>query len=360
MSLRRLSLASCELDGATAAAALRAGARAPGARGPVGQPAHGRRAASARRGDRGRPARHPAPRRDGHRRRGPRGPRADPKPARPAHPHPRRQRPRRRRRHGPRARLGAPAPAGPPGPVETPASDPRACRPSRPLPLSSSWETLVLAHGNLGDRAAEAITEGNGFLCLHALDLSNNEVGLAGSAALANAATLPGLVRLDLSRNALSGAVDVHSLAKRKGRPDGADLRRGRRPRRRAGRALLRRALRARYPTVRPLFAGVAMSRQHQHLVSALSLVVEHLRRPDALAQTLHDMGPATHRLRRPAEPLLRRHLDPLGHPPRRGGRRLGQTRSPTPGATGWPAVAAAMMRAHLPVASEAETRPAP
>jgi len=45
------------------------------------------------------------------------------------------------------------------------------------------------------------------------------------------------------------------------------------------------------FPGVKPLFANTSMSRQKQHLFSALTLVIENLRRADSLQQNLTELG---------------------------------------------------------------------
>jgi hemoglobin-like flavoprotein len=45
------------------------------------------------------------------------------------------------------------------------------------------------------------------------------------------------------------------------------------------------------FPQVRPLFKNVAMAEQKKKLLALLVLVVNNLRRPEALESALHDMG---------------------------------------------------------------------
>jgi len=45
------------------------------------------------------------------------------------------------------------------------------------------------------------------------------------------------------------------------------------------------------YPQVQPLFANTNMAEQRQHLVSALVLVIENLRKPDVLTNALKKLG---------------------------------------------------------------------
>jgi len=95
---------------------------------------------------------------------------------------------------------------------------------------------------------------------------------------------------VDLSANPLRGQLDVHSLADdkialmeesfAKFSSDGkrfADHFYG--------------ELFSRYPGVKPLFAHTTMSRQQQHLFSSLVMVIENLRRPDAVAESLNALG---------------------------------------------------------------------
>ena len=45
------------------------------------------------------------------------------------------------------------------------------------------------------------------------------------------------------------------------------------------------------YPQAQPLFANTNMTEQQQHLVSALVLVIDNLREPDVLTDTLKKLG---------------------------------------------------------------------
>lgn len=45
------------------------------------------------------------------------------------------------------------------------------------------------------------------------------------------------------------------------------------------------------YPRVKPLFSHVSMSRQQQHLFSALVMTIENLRSPDTLSESLKALG---------------------------------------------------------------------
>lgn len=45
------------------------------------------------------------------------------------------------------------------------------------------------------------------------------------------------------------------------------------------------------YPQVQPLFAHTNMTRQKQHLLAALVLIIDNLRKPDLLIDSLRQMG---------------------------------------------------------------------
>ncbi|MEZ5419186.1 MAG: protein kinase [Vicinamibacterales bacterium] len=159
---------------------------------------------------------------------------------------------------------------------------------------ASGWATravtLDLSLNELGDEGVGALLERGRWPALTELRLEQNAVGFGGAAALWSSPALPALVRAGLSRNAMAGLVDLHSLARRKVEcledsfakltPRAADL---------AARFYAR--LFERYPSVKPLFAHTSMRRQQQHLVAALTLVIDNLRSPEQSEPHLRALG---------------------------------------------------------------------
>ena len=155
--------------------------------------------------------------------------------------------------------------------------------PARITRLDLSWNAL-------GDAGVSALLSGRAWASLQQLGLSRNDIGLAGCATVRSAPALPLLSRLDLSHNATRGLVDLHSLGDRRVTileetfarlaPGAADLAEG-----------FYAKLFARYPGVKPLFARVSMRGQQQHLMTALTMVIESLRSPDLVAEHLQQLG---------------------------------------------------------------------
>jgi hemoglobin-like flavoprotein len=149
---------------------------------------------------------------------------------------------------------------------------------------------LDLSYNQLGDAGAEALAHGPGWQRLGELYLTDNEMGLAGVAAILASPAMEVLHRLDVSRNALTGIVDLHGLAEAQVQLLESSF---------AEVAVMGTEFTARfyellferYPMVKPLFAHVSMSRQHQHLLTALTAVIDNIRAPDALEPKLTAMG---------------------------------------------------------------------
>ncbi|MEZ4248464.1 MAG: globin domain-containing protein [Polyangiales bacterium] len=156
--------------------------------------------------------------------------------------------------------------------------------------LATHLRELSLADGSLGDAGAEALARGRAWHALRVLDLRGNGISLAGASTLAGSPSLAMLERLTLSSHVLTSDLDVHSLAPAKAErmeetfaevaSMGVDFA-----------EQFYDELFARFPTVKPLFAKVTMARQHQHLLSALALVVDNLREPDRVEQALMELG---------------------------------------------------------------------
>jgi hemoglobin-like flavoprotein/Ran GTPase-activating protein (RanGAP) involved in mRNA processing and transport/tRNA A-37 threonylcarbamoyl transferase component Bud32 len=156
--------------------------------------------------------------------------------------------------------------------------------------IAGRLRSLDLAFNQLADGAAAAIAEPPGCHALHALVLDNNDISYAAASSILAAPAMPLLQRATFARNALKSVIDLHSLARRKielleqsfaaASADGARL---------AERFYAR--LFERHPALKPLFAHTSMRRQQQHLVSALGLVIDHLRAPDQVIGALEALA---------------------------------------------------------------------
>jgi hemoglobin-like flavoprotein len=157
-------------------------------------------------------------------------------------------------------------------------------------PVAGRLHTLDLAFNQLDDSAADVVSHPPGFHALRTLVLDNNDISFASAASILASPAMPLLQTASFARNALKNVVDLHSLARRKvelleksfvqASGDGAHL---------AERFYAR--LFERYPAVKPLFAHTSMRRQQQHLTSALTMVIEHLRAPDQVTTALEALA---------------------------------------------------------------------
>jgi Ran GTPase-activating protein (RanGAP) involved in mRNA processing and transport/hemoglobin-like flavoprotein len=149
---------------------------------------------------------------------------------------------------------------------------------------------LDLSYNRLADAGAEALAHGPVWQQLRELRVRTNGIGFSGAAALLASPLVEMLQILDLDDNPLRGELDIQSLAEGKislmettfaaVSADGSRF---------ADRFY--QALFEAFPGVKPLFAHTSMSRQKQHLFSALALVIENLRRPDAVLRNLTELG---------------------------------------------------------------------
>ncbi|HSK08182.1 MAG TPA: protein kinase [Vicinamibacterales bacterium] len=157
-------------------------------------------------------------------------------------------------------------------------------------PLANRLVALGLGSNQLTDASVAPVAHGNGWHALRVLDLRHNEISLAAAASILSAPRLSMLAELNLAQNALAGAVDLHSLARRQvalleqsfarlsgKRADFAEQ--------------FYAHLFSRHPGVKPLFAHVSMRRQQEHLMATLSMVVENLRHPDLVAGQIEALG---------------------------------------------------------------------
>lgn len=157
-------------------------------------------------------------------------------------------------------------------------------------PLASRLFSLDLSYNRLGDRGAEALAEGNGWHQLVELKIRTNDIGFAGASALRNGSRMDVLQVLDLADNPLTGELDLHSLGSNRVTLIESDFSKisGR------GTEFAEKfygRLFEHYPRVKPLFSHVSMSRQQQHLFSALVMTIENLRSPDTLSESLKALG---------------------------------------------------------------------
>jgi hemoglobin-like flavoprotein len=157
-------------------------------------------------------------------------------------------------------------------------------------PLVPRIQTLNLSFNRLGDAGAEALAHGTGWQQLQELRLKTNEIGFGGAAALISSSGMDMLQVLDLSGNPLRGDLDMHSLGRDKiGIMETSFSRISAEGTQFAERFY--EELFSRFPGVKPLFANTTMSRQKQHLLSSLVLVIENLRKPDAVEHSLTELG---------------------------------------------------------------------
>lgn len=155
--------------------------------------------------------------------------------------------------------------------------------------LPSRLHALDLGHGSLTDDDIGRLLATT-WPTLRRLSLQGNRISQAGAATLGASPVLPLLATLDLGRNVLKGGVDLHSLSRRTVEllessfaviaARGSDFA-----------ARFYRELFARHPAVQPLFARVSMRHQQQHLLAALTMVIDHLRSPDAVAPAVAALG---------------------------------------------------------------------
>jgi serine/threonine protein kinase/hemoglobin-like flavoprotein/Ran GTPase-activating protein (RanGAP) involved in mRNA processing and transport len=157
-------------------------------------------------------------------------------------------------------------------------------------PLSGHLTSLRLGHNELGDAGAEALAKGLGWHSLGALDLQRNGLSLAGAAALISSDRMATVHRLSLSGNPLSNTLDMYSLSQ--GAIDVMESSFGRIAALGADFAERFYAeLFARYPGVKPLFARTSMTQQHRHLMATLVLVIDNLRTPETLQAVVSELG---------------------------------------------------------------------
>lgn len=157
-------------------------------------------------------------------------------------------------------------------------------------PIAARLKCLDLSFNRLGDAGAEALARGPVWQQLQELRLRDNEISFGGATALLASPGLEMLQILDVSANPLRGQLDVHSLADDKIALMEDSFAKISSDGKRFAEHFYG-ELFSRYPGVKPLFANTTMGRQQQHLFSSLVMVIENLRRPDAVADSLAALG---------------------------------------------------------------------
>ncbi len=157
-------------------------------------------------------------------------------------------------------------------------------------PLATRLRKVDLSFNRLGDAGVEALARGQNWRQLQELRLRDNDLGFAGASALAATTSMEMLQVLDLRDNPLLGAIDLHSLSRNR-----IELLEESFARISANSRVFAERfyehLFHQFPAVKPLFAGTVMSRQQQHLFSALAMVIENLRRPDSVEAGLRELA---------------------------------------------------------------------
>lgn len=157
-------------------------------------------------------------------------------------------------------------------------------------PIAAHLSMLDLSYNPLGDAGIEAVAQYPGWHSLRELRLVDTDLSMSGAAIVMTAPGTSLLYRLQISRNAIAGQVDMHSLNRDViSRMEstfgvissaGADFS-----------EQFYAELFNRMPSVKPLFAATNMRRQKDHLMAALSFVIENLRHPDVVEGALLEMG---------------------------------------------------------------------
>jgi hemoglobin-like flavoprotein len=157
-------------------------------------------------------------------------------------------------------------------------------------PLATHLARLDLSYNQLSDTGAEALASGSTWHQLQQLHLRSNGIGFGGAASLFTGKALAMLQVVDLADNPLLGELDVYSLAKDKlGLVESSFAvisEKGKKFAESFYDLLFRR-----FPEVKPLFSHVSMSRQQQHLITSIVMIIENLRSPDTLSASLTSLS---------------------------------------------------------------------
>lgn len=157
-------------------------------------------------------------------------------------------------------------------------------------PLASRLRKLDLSYNKLGDNGAEGLIRSGQWNRLEELRIRENDIGFGGAAGIAAASGAGLLQVLDLAGNPLISLPDLHAIDKDYVRLMESSFatisEQGHRFTERFYEKLFNR-----YPGVKPLFDGVSMRRQQEHLFSSLVMIIENLRRPEAVQAAVAAMG---------------------------------------------------------------------
>lgn len=149
---------------------------------------------------------------------------------------------------------------------------------------------LDLSFNDLGDKGAETLAREQTLRNLRSLSLCNSGIGMSGIASLTSSPNLSSLQGINVTENPLAGRQDLQGLTQRR-----IELMESCYDRiARAGTAFSSRfyeRLFEVHPRVKPLFHGVSMLQQQQHLHSALVMVIENLRNPEMAESRLRRLG---------------------------------------------------------------------
>jgi serine/threonine protein kinase/hemoglobin-like flavoprotein/Ran GTPase-activating protein (RanGAP) involved in mRNA processing and transport len=157
-------------------------------------------------------------------------------------------------------------------------------------PLAAHLTRLDLSYNQLSDAGAEALARGITWHQLQQLHLRSNGIGFGGAAALFTGKALGMLQVVDLADNPLFGELDVYGLAQDKLVLIEASFGRISEMGKRFAESFYDRLFH-RFPEVKPLFSHVSMSRQQQHLITAIVMIIENLRSPDTLSASLTSLS---------------------------------------------------------------------
>jgi serine/threonine protein kinase/hemoglobin-like flavoprotein/Ran GTPase-activating protein (RanGAP) involved in mRNA processing and transport len=157
-------------------------------------------------------------------------------------------------------------------------------------PLAAHLTHLDLSFNQLSDTGAEAVASGSSWHQLQELHLRANGIGFGGAAALFTGKALGMLQVVDLADNPLLGELDVYGLDNDRLALVESSFGRISEMGKRFAESFYDRLFH-RFPEVKPLFSHVSMSRQQQHLITAVVMIIENLRSPDTLSTSLTSLS---------------------------------------------------------------------